>query len=59
MKYEVFERMGNCMICSKRHDLRMGVCFSCSPKVDGEKIPHGHRLWDMDNPENSWVVGAP
>lgn len=49
-------QMGDCMVCHERRDLRCGVCFHCSPKVDGEPISNGHRLWERDNPENTWYV---
>jgi len=51
-------RMGNCRICEKYRDLRCGVCFNCSPKVDGEPVSKGHRLWERTNPQNTWYVGA-
>ncbi len=57
--YEVFARMGNCMICKQRKDLRCGACFKCSPLVDGEKLDKGHRLWEKANPDNTWYVGNP
>lgn len=55
--YTIAVRMGECMVCHKTHDLRCGVCFSCADQVDGEPIPHGHRLWERGNPENTWYVG--
>ena len=55
--YVTFARMGDCMVCHERHDLRCGVCFGCQPNVDGEPIKGGHRLWQRDKPENTWYVG--
>lgn len=55
--YVTFERVGNCMVCHERNDLRAGVCFDCSGMVSGTKIKGGHRLWQTDKPENTWYVG--
>lgn len=59
--YEVFERIGDCMICKKREDLRCGACFTCSDQVSGEplKSGKGHRLWETKNPDNTWYIGNP
>jgi len=50
-------RVGNCMVCSQRSDLRAGACFECIDLVDGEKIKGGHRLWERDNEKNTWYCG--
>jgi len=50
-------QMGNCMICQEYKDLRAGACFHCCGKVDGESIKGGHRLWEKENPDNTWYVG--
>lgn len=50
-------KMGNCMLCDEHQDLRCGACINCAPKVDGEKVKGGHRLWDVNNPDNTWYVG--
>lgn len=55
--YVAMERLGPCKICKKVNDLRAGVCFHCKDQVHGEKIKGGHRLWDSNNPDNSWYVG--
>lgn len=55
--YVSFAKIGNCMVCGKREDLRCGVCFECTDKVDGEPVKGGHRLWQKDKPENTWYVG--
>lgn len=55
--YIAFEKMGDCMICGERKDLRCGACFQCSSQIAGEKIKGGHRLWDSKNPDNTWYVG--
>lgn len=55
--YVSFDKWGNCMVCKKYHDLCCGVCFTCSPLVDGSPIKGGHRLWERANPENAWYVG--
>lgn len=55
--YIAFARMGNCMVCGQRQDLRCGACFTCSPKISGQKIKGGHRLWETSKPENTWYVG--
>ena len=52
-----FPRIGTCMVCKEKRDLRCGSCFSCSPKIDGEPIKGGHRLWERANPSNTWYVG--
>lgn len=55
--YESYCRIGNCRICKKEQDLRMGVCFSCSDLVDGEKLSDNeHYLFERDNPDNSWII---
>jgi hypothetical protein len=54
--YVSMAMIGNCRICSARQDLRAGVCFGCSGKVDGEKIEGGHRLWEKSNPNNFWYT---
>lgn len=51
-------QIGDCMICGEKKDLRAGVCFLCCDKVDGEKIKGGHRLWEKDNPKNTWYCGG-
>lgn len=56
--YVSFAKMGNCMVCGEYQDLRCGACFDCSSKVDGEPVKGGHRLWERDNPENTWYVGT-
>lgn len=55
--YIAFEKMGDCMVCKQYKDLRCGACFQCCPKVDGEKIKGGHRLWEIGKLENTWYVG--
>lgn len=54
--YVCMAQHGNCRRCGALEDLRMGSCFDCSEHVAGEAIPGGHRLWDVDNPSNTWVV---
>lgn len=56
--YMSFEKIGNCMVCKSLEDLRCGVCFDCCPKVEGEPIKGGHRLWEITNPNNTWYVGS-
>lgn len=53
----IHAQMGNCMVCGERQDLRAGVCFDCCDKVSGEPIKGGHRLWETENPKNTWYVG--
>jgi len=55
--YIAFRKIGDCMICGKREDLRCGACFQCADQVAGEQIKGGHRLWDSMNPKNTWYVG--
>lgn len=55
--YVASERLGSCMVCKELHDLRAGACFDCCSKVDGAPIKGGHRLWERENPENTWYVG--
>ena len=57
--YHSFAKYGNCMVCGQHDDLRMGACFGCSDRVVGELVADGkgHRMWDIDNPENTWYVG--
>ena len=52
----VMAQIGNCKVCGKKEDLRMGVCFDCSEFVDGRPIPGGHELWDKRNPTNRWTA---
>jgi hypothetical protein len=52
--YIVKSNMGNCRVCLEMKDLRCGVCFFCSDKVTGKKIPGGHLLWEINNPQNKW-----
>lgn len=53
----VVSQHGSCKVCGNHRDLRMGACFDCaSGNVCGEKIPGGHRLWQADKPENTWIV---
>ena len=54
--YKVMTQVGTCLRCGSDRDVRMGACFGCSEKIDGEKVPGGHRLWDIDNPQNQWFV---
>ena len=56
--YVSFQKIGECMVCKQRHDLRCGVCFDCCAKVDGEPVKGGHRLWERANHSNTWYVGA-
>lgn len=55
--YVCVEQWGDCRVCGNHQDLRCGVCFDCSGKVDGEPIKGGHRLWERANPSNAWYVG--
>ena len=55
--YVSFDKIGDCMICQKEHDLRCGVCFGCCDKVEGKPLPRGHKLWEIDSPSNYWFVG--
>jgi len=50
-------QIGDCMVCKKRQDLRCGACFNCLDKVTGKPIKDGHRLWEKENPDNTWYVG--
>jgi hypothetical protein len=53
--YVSFAQFGNCNVCGQHQDLRMGACFTCADKVDGEEVsPGNHRLWEMGNPRNEW-----
>lgn len=54
--YVAVSTVGSCKICHKHKDLRYGVCFACSPQVNGHPIPGGHELWDTKNPLNRWKV---
>ena len=56
--YEAAEHLGNCMVCRRFDDLRYGVCFDCSDKVDGCALEDGggHELWERARPENRWKV---
>ena len=56
--YVSMAEWGNCRVCGKYEDLRMGACFLCSNQVDGRKILGGHELWDSKNPSNRWTVLA-
>ena len=56
--YEVFARMGDCMICDKYKDLRAGACYQCQGKVTGEPFKNGHKLWEIENPKNYWYYGG-
>ena len=56
--YVAFAQWGNCKVCGRHQDLRMGACFKCSDQVAGKKIPGGHELWDSKNPDNRWQVKA-
>ena len=58
-------QVANCMICGERKDLRCGACFQCVDKVGGKPIKNnlgatiGHRLYEINHPENSWITGQP
>ena len=55
--YVVMEEWGICRVCGKYQDLRCGACFDCCSLVKGERIPGvGHKLWQADKPQNSWIV---
>jgi hypothetical protein len=55
--YVAIAQHGNCKVCGKYEDLRMGCCFDCSDLVDGERISEvTHRLWERSNPENQWFA---
>lgn len=56
--YVAMAEMGDCRVCGKREDLRMGACFHCSSNVSGKRIPGGHELWQTDKPTNRWQVKA-
>lgn len=57
--YKAMTQPGGCLRCGQGEiDLRFGVCFACSERVDGEMVPGGHRLWDRDNPMNFWFVST-
>ena len=62
-KYVSRAQMGNCMVCGDYKDLRCGVCFHCCEKVSGRELKKGgkvvgHELYEIEKPENSWVVGV-
>ena len=53
--YVSIANIGPCKICSKRKDLRAGVCFPCASFVNGEKISKTTwKLWDNRKPSNFW-----
>lgn len=60
--YVIKNHFGDCRICGKHKDLRCGACFNCAKRVNGEKFgtdANGlevHKLWDQDNPTNSWLI---
>jgi len=54
--YIVTTEMSNCKVCGMWQDLRCGICFDCCDKVAGEKLKHGHRLWEINNPDNTWYT---
>ena len=54
--YVSFAQNGNCKVCGRYKDLRMGSCFGCVDKVSGRKVPNGHELWETANPNNRWAV---
>ncbi len=54
--YVSFAQVGECKVCGKEEDLRMGACYDCADVVDGRQIPGGHELWDSRNPEVKWYV---
>lgn len=56
--YVAMAQWGDCKVCGRHQDLRMGACFKCSDRVAGKPIPGGYELWDQDNPENRWKVVA-
>ena len=62
--YVSHSQMANCMICGEHKDLRCGACFSCCEKIDGNPIKSrngeivGHKLFEKDNPDNSWITGV-
>ncbi len=62
--YVSHAQMGECMICTKRQDLRAGACMDCCGKVGGKPIKNkkgetiGHRLFEKDKPENKWITGV-
>ena len=56
--YVAIAQWGDCKVCGQHKDLRAGACFHCSGKVDGEPIRGGHRLWERDNPSNTWFSGG-
>jgi len=51
-------KIGDCMVCNERKDLRAGACFECCDRVSGEPVKGGHRLWEIKNPANTWYVGV-
>ena len=59
--YDVRAKVAVCCICLKDRDLRFGVCFECSARVDGKVVAQSdisrtHKLWDSKNPGNAWFV---
>lgn len=54
--YVSMAEIGHCKVCGAWKDLRMGACFTCCPKVTGQKIDGGHELWEIENPTNKWQV---
>lgn len=54
--YVSFAQMGNCKRCGKHEDLRLGACWDCADRCGGRRIPGGHELWDLDNPDVRWFV---
>lgn len=54
--YVSFAQIGQCQMCGRTEDLRMGACWDCADFADGRPIPGGHELWDRRNPSNRWTV---
>jgi hypothetical protein len=55
--YVSMAQMGDCRVCGRHEDLRLGACFDCSDKVDGRELSPGtHELWEIDNPDNRWIA---
>ena len=56
--YVAVETWGDCKVCGRHQDLRMGACYDCADHVSGKPIPGGHELWDSRNPSNRWQIKA-
>lgn len=56
-RYVSFAQVGQCQVCDRHRDLRMGSCWDCSDHVDGAEVSPGvHKLWSKTDPSRSWFV---